>query len=115
MNERVKEALLSVSENVFLFTAKGNQNLPYIVYGVDGENHLFASNRRAELCDAGYIDLFTKNGSDPLIKSVPEALELAGIAFYIQFSLKNKQICCIMNGVGSRSNGKNQNHVFGRN
>ena len=70
MNERVKEALLSVSENVFLFTAKGNQNLPYIVYGVDGENHLFASDRRAELCDAGYVDLFTKD-------------ELAGVAFYL--------------------------------
>ena len=83
MYERVKEALLSVSENVFLFTAKGNQNLPYIVYGVDGENHLFASDRRAELCDAGYVDLFTKDGNDPLIKSVPEALELAGVAFYL--------------------------------
>lgn len=83
MNEKVREALLEVSDRVYLYTAKGNQKAPYIIYGIDGENNLFGSDQRAERCDTGYIDLFTKQARDELIKAIPDALEAAGVAFYL--------------------------------
>lgn len=83
MNETVKAALLSVSQNVYLYTAKENTETPYIVYGVDGDNNLAAGNRRGELADAGYIDLFTKDAKDNLIKDIPTALDAAEVSFYL--------------------------------
>lgn len=81
--EKIKEALLNLSENVYLYTAKGNQKVPYIVYGKDGENNLFGNDIRAERCDAGYVDLYTKQAKDKLIEAIPAALEAAGVAFYL--------------------------------
>lgn len=83
MNDTVKKALLSVSQSVYLHTAGGNRKPPYIVYGVDGDNNLFGGNRRAELADSGYIDLYTKDAEDSLIDAIPAALEAAGVAFYL--------------------------------
>lgn len=83
LNETIKQALLSVTQNVYLYTAKGNSKAPYVVYGVDGDNNLFGGNGRAELADAGYIDLFTKSATDPLIKDIPEALDIAEVSFYL--------------------------------
>lgn len=83
MNEKIKQALLGVSQNVYLYTAKGNQKTPYIVYGVDGDNNLFGGDQRAEKCDSGYVDLFTKDSMDGLIQAVPDALEQSGAAFYL--------------------------------
>ena len=50
MNEHIKQALLSVSDKVYLYTAKGNTQPPYLIYGTDGDNSLFAGGHRAELC-----------------------------------------------------------------
>lgn len=83
MNEKIKEVLLELSDDVYLYTAKGNPLPPYIIYGIDGENNLLGGNSRSELCDTGYIDLFTKHANDELIKAIPNALENAGIAFYL--------------------------------
>ena len=83
MTEKIKEALLDLNDNVYQYTAKGNQKVPYIVYGTDGENHLFGSDVRAERCDTGYIDLFTRQPRDVLIEAIPDALEAAGAAFYL--------------------------------
>lgn len=83
MNETIKNILLSVSESVYLFTAKSNTKTPYIVYGVDGDNNLHAGNRMAETVDTGYIDLFTKKSGDPLIKEIPAALNAAEVSFYL--------------------------------
>lgn len=79
----IKQVLLTVSQDVYLYTAKGNQKTPYVVYGTDGDNNLFGGNRRTEVCDSGYIDLYTKNAEDDLIQSIPAALENAGVAFYL--------------------------------
>lgn len=83
MNETIKRALLSVSQSVYLYTAKGNTKTPYIVYGVDGDNNLFAGNRRGEHADSGYIDLFTKDANDKLIEDIPAALDAAEVSFYL--------------------------------
>lgn len=83
LNETIKQALLSVTQNVYLYTANGNNEVPYVVYGVDGDNNLFGGNSRAELADAGYIDLFTKSATDPLMKGIPAALDAAEVSFYL--------------------------------
>ena len=83
LNETIKNILLSISESVYLFTAKSNTKTPYIVYGVDGNNNLYAGNSMAETVDTGYIDLFTKKSDDPLIKEIPAALVTAEISFYL--------------------------------
>ena len=83
LNEIVKNALLSLTDSVYLYTAKGNAKTPYVVYGVSGSNDLFAGNRRAEMADSGFIDLFTKTETDPLIGDIPSALDAAGVSFYL--------------------------------
>lgn len=83
LNETIKSILLSVSHRVYLYTATGNTNPPYIIYGIDGGNNLFGENSREEFVDAGYIDLFTKEADDDLVKNIPAALDVAGISFYL--------------------------------
>lgn len=83
MIDAVKNALLSVSDRVYAYTSAGNSVPPYILYGMDGTNHLMASGKRAELCDTGYIELYTKEEEDELIAKIPEALETFGISFYL--------------------------------
>lgn len=81
--DEIKTILTSISDNVYCFTARNNQSVPYIVYSVDGENVLKAGNFRAETVQEGTIDLYTKNQSDPLILQIPDALELHQISFYL--------------------------------
>lgn len=91
LNEKVKTALLSVSDKVYLFTAAGDQVPPYIVYGVDGDNNLWAGSSIVETCDSGYIDLFTRSAKDPLIQSIPAALSGAEISFYLNSTQYEEQ------------------------
>ena len=81
--DEIKAILISISDNVYCFTAKGNQTGTYIVYSVDGENALKAGNSRAETVQEGTIDLYTKNPSDPFILQIPDALDLHQISFYL--------------------------------
>lgn len=83
MNERVKAALLSCTQSVYLYTAKGNEKIPYVVYGNDGETGFHAGGKQAERADQGTIDLYTKKANDKLIRKIPAALNAAGIAFYL--------------------------------
>lgn len=83
MNETIKNALLSVSDKVYLYTAGSNPKAPFIVYGVDGENSVHANNGTSTGIAMGYVALYTKNGTDPLFNAIPEALEAAGAAVYL--------------------------------
>lgn len=83
LNEILKNLLLSVSQNVYLYTAQDNPQIPYIIYGIDGDNNLFAGNRRGEIAQSGYIDLFTKDVADSLIFNIPAALDSAEVSFYL--------------------------------
>lgn len=83
MNEQVKAALLSCTKNVYLYTAAGNKETPYVIYGNDGENGFYAGGKQAERADQGTVDLYTKNSKDELIRKIPAALNVAGIAFYL--------------------------------
>ena len=49
----------------------------------DGSNDLFADNVHAEKICQGTLDLYTNQENDPLMESVPEALEGIGAAYYL--------------------------------
>lgn len=79
----VKNALLSCTQNVYNYTASGNQRVPYIVYGNNGENVFHAEDHRAERTEQGTIDLYTRASSDPLVGAIPRALDVAGVKVYL--------------------------------
>lgn len=81
MNEKIKDALLSCTKNVYLYTVAGNKKIPYVVYGNDGENVFCAGCQRAEKADRGTIDLYVNRTDDRLITAIPAALDSAGVAF----------------------------------
>ena len=81
--DEIKTILTSISDNVYCFTARNNQSVPYIVYSVDGENVLKAGNFRAETVLEGTIDLYVKNTSDSLVSQIPDALDMHQISFYL--------------------------------
>lgn len=83
MNEIIEAILLGISQNVYCYTAPGNHPIPYIVYGVDGENVLSAGDGRAETADSGYVDFFTKDPEDKVMNEIPAALDAAGISYYL--------------------------------
>lgn len=79
----IKEALLSVSTDVYHFNAGKNAKLPHIVWAEDGENSFSANNRRNEFSTTGTIDLFTLDEYDPLSQSIPDALDKTPAAWYL--------------------------------
>lgn len=80
--DTVKNALLSVSENVFHFTAGANPVPPYVVWAEDSGNSFEADNVHAEGSDEGTIDLYTRDENDPLRESIPQALNACGCCWY---------------------------------
>lgn len=80
--DTIKNALLSVTQNVFHFTAGANAVLPYVVWAEDSANSFEANNVHAESADEGTIDLYTKDENDPLRESIPQALNDCGCAWY---------------------------------
>lgn len=81
MLERVKTALLTVSEDVYHHHAAKKPDR-YIVWTERGEGgSVEADNRKQEQSVSGYIDYFTKMENDPNVALIQEALKSAEIAF----------------------------------
>lgn len=78
----IKNALLSVTENTFHYTAGKNPKLPYVVWAEDSQNSLLANNRHEENADEGTIDLYTKDENDPLRQLIPQVLNTCGCSWY---------------------------------
>lgn len=79
--DTVKNALLTVSNNVGHYTA-WDDTAPYIVWAEDSEvDSLEADDYKAGQTIEGSIDLFTRNEDDPLIESLPRALNSAGVGW----------------------------------
>lgn len=79
----VKEALLTVSENVGLFEAV-DATVTHIVYAPDGEaGELALDNAKTGQVIQGTIDLFAQNKDQGMADSVQNALNAAGISFRI--------------------------------
>lgn len=81
MNETIKKILTELTDKLYLYTAPGKVKPPYVIYGVDGEEQLKADNRISLHIDQGYIDLYTTDAKDKLIKAIPEALDINEISF----------------------------------
>ena len=79
--EKVKDALLTVSQNVGHYTAWDDKP-PYIVWAEDSEvEALNTDNYKSGQTVEGTIDLFTKDEDDPIITAMPDALNGAGIGW----------------------------------
>lgn len=75
----VRDALLTVSEDVYHYARPHGMKAPFIVWQEDGEGiRGGANNRRLPYQTAhGTIDLFTLTEYDPLIDAIQEALDNA--------------------------------------
>lgn len=82
--QRVKQALLTVSDRVYHHHAL-KQNPPYIVWGeTGGGSQQNADNYLNEQAIQGTIDLYTKKEDDPLVDGIQAALADARISFYFE-------------------------------
>lgn len=80
--DTIKNALLSVTQNVFHFTAGANAVPPYVVWAEDSADSFEANNVHAESVDEGTIDLYTLDENEPLREAIPQALNACECAWY---------------------------------
>lgn len=79
--ETVMNAMLSVTEEVYHYTAPEDSNR-YIVWAEDMEvASLEADNYKPGQTIEGTIDLYTKDEDDPWIPEIPDALNAARIGW----------------------------------
>lgn len=80
--DTIKNALTTLTEAVYHYHAPPNSTAPYIVWAEDDANDFEAGNVHVESADQGTIDLYTLQENDPLIESIPGALNDSGCAWY---------------------------------
>ena len=83
MLKDVKDALTAIHDRVYRYSAPPNAKAPYLVWGDDGANYLFADGRHIETAVTGTVDLYTKDEDDQLIDSVENALGSTECAWYL--------------------------------
>ena len=83
MLDTVRDALVALNVPVYHYTAKPQSKPPYIVYAEDSNIDLIADGTHVEHAVQGSIDLFSANEGDTLTGSIPQALEIAGVAYYL--------------------------------
>lgn len=83
MLEPLRAALASLTDNVYRYVAMPNSSPPYIVWAEDGDNDLQADNVHVERVFTGTVDLYTNIEDDPLMESIPTALEALPAAYYL--------------------------------
>lgn len=83
MLDKVKAALLSCTQAVYHYLAPPNTVPPYVVWMEDGAQDFEADNRHAERAYTGTADLYTLDEGDPLMDSIPSALDVAGLVWYL--------------------------------
>lgn len=81
--EKVAEILGGLSGNVYHYEAL-DADAPYIVWAEDNEaGELSADNYKAGQTVEGTIDLYTTDADEPLISSIPQALNTARISWVL--------------------------------
>lgn len=83
MLETLQAALAALTERCYHYFVESNAEPSYIVWAEDGDNDLAANNGHGECSYTGTIDLYTKLESDPLLASIPQALEQIGASYYL--------------------------------
>jgi len=80
--DNVKNALLSVSSNVYHLTAISNPPLSYIVWAEDTESgSLHGDGKKISQTMQGTVDLYSKIENDPLIDLIQKAFNDYGVGF----------------------------------
>lgn len=72
--DTIKTALTALTEATYHYHAPPNSAAPYIVWAEDAGNDFESDNLHTENADQGTIDLYTLQENDPLIESIPAAL-----------------------------------------
>ena len=83
MLETLQAALAALTERCYHYVSEPNAEPSYVVWAEDGDNDLAANNIHGERSYIGTIDLYTKIESDPLLASIPQALEQIGASYYL--------------------------------
>ena len=81
--EKLCAALLSVSDNVYPFSAPKAAGVPYILYAVEAESARWTDDRPDMQVMPGTIDLYCKSDKCPLIRDIPRVLADADVSFYL--------------------------------
>lgn len=72
--DRIKAALLTVSQNVSHYSA-AKKDAPYIVWAEDGQTDtLYGDDGMEERCITGTVDLYSENENEPLAAAIEAAL-----------------------------------------
>lgn len=79
----IKDALTALTDKTYHYNAPQNTSPPYLVWAEDSANDFLADNRHVETVMGGTIDLYTLDEDDPLMQSVPEALNEIPCAWYL--------------------------------
>lgn len=78
----VKNALLTVTQRVYRYTAPATPTFPYIVWAEDMESdNLSGDGRKLGKVIEGTIDLFSKSADDPYISAIESALNASEIGY----------------------------------
>ena len=78
----LQEALAALG-SAYHYVAQPNAVPPYLVWMEDGSNDPVAETVNAARIYQGSVDLYTKTEDEPLMESVPKALEGIGAAWYL--------------------------------
>lgn len=79
----LKDALVGVTKNTYHYFAPPNTSPPYVVWAEDGANDFIVDDKHLEIVMSGTIDLFTLDENDPLMGSIPQALNGIPCAWYL--------------------------------
>lgn len=78
----VKNALLTVTQRVYRYTAISSPTFPYIVWAEDSQSDsLHGDGIMINQTIEGTIDLFSKTADSPMVGQIQKALNDAGICF----------------------------------
>lgn len=78
-----KDELLTVSTNLYHYTAPKNGAVPYLVWAEDTGADFVADNKHVEVGIGGTIDLYTRTENDPLKGAVETVLNELPIGWYL--------------------------------
>ena len=79
----LKNALLTVTDKVYHYTAPKNCDVPYIVWAEDSRYDLVADNVHVEAGIEGTIDLFTRQENDERMPGIEAVLNSLPIGWYL--------------------------------
>lgn len=79
----IKTAMAGLTDKAYHYHAPPNEAPPYIVWAEDSAIDFLADDKHVEIVMGGTIDLFTLEENDPLMDSIPQALNGIPCAWYL--------------------------------